>query len=87
MDTKEQKARDMLERMGVDDAQTISAGSVVELANLIAEAEQLREMQASYEEWLRSGEHLVGLMSNSISWTAFNFGAWWADRPWRKYDA
>ena len=32
----EQKARDMLERMGVEDAQSFSSGDVVELANLIA---------------------------------------------------
>lgn len=34
--TAEQKARDMLERMGVKDAQDFSAGDLVELANLIA---------------------------------------------------
>ena len=33
----EQQARDMLERMGVEDAQSWSAGEVVELANLIAD--------------------------------------------------
>jgi hypothetical protein len=32
----EQQARDMLERMGIEDAQSFSAGDVVELANLIA---------------------------------------------------
>ena len=32
----EQKARDMLERMGVDGAQNFSAGELVELASLIA---------------------------------------------------
>ena len=35
--TAEQAARDMLERMGVEDAQDFTAGDVVELANLIAE--------------------------------------------------
>jgi hypothetical protein len=40
--TPEQKARDMLERMGVENAQGFSAGEVVELANLIAEIERLR---------------------------------------------
>jgi len=35
--TSEQKARDMLERMGVKDANAFSAGDLVELANLIAE--------------------------------------------------
>ncbi len=37
--TTEQNARDMLERMGVPDAQAYSAGEVVELANLIADAD------------------------------------------------
>lgn len=32
----EQQARDLLERCGVEDAQSFSAGDVVELANLIA---------------------------------------------------
>ena len=36
MTTAEQKARDMLERMGVENAQEFSAGDLVELANLIA---------------------------------------------------
>ena len=34
--TAEQRARDMLERMGVEDAHSFSAGDLVELANLIA---------------------------------------------------
>lgn len=37
--TAEQKARDMLERMGVEGAQDFSAGDLVELANLIAGAQ------------------------------------------------
>lgn len=32
----EQRARDLLERMDVEDAQSFTAGDVVELANLIA---------------------------------------------------
>jgi len=39
--TPEQKARDMLERMGVENAHGFSAGEVVELANLIAERDHL----------------------------------------------
>jgi hypothetical protein len=35
--TPEQKARDLLERMGIEDAQSFTAGDVVELANLIAD--------------------------------------------------
>jgi hypothetical protein len=41
--TAEQKARDLLERCGVEDAQEFSAGDLVELANLIAEVESLRQ--------------------------------------------
>jgi hypothetical protein len=39
--TAEQKARDMLERMSVEDAQSFSAGDLVELANLIADKERI----------------------------------------------
>lgn len=37
MTTLEQLARDLLERMGIENAQSFTAGDVVELANLIAE--------------------------------------------------
>ncbi len=37
IETPEQAARDMLERMGIENAQNFTAGDVVELANLIAE--------------------------------------------------
>lgn len=42
--TPEQQARDMLQRMDVPGAQAMSAGEVVELANLIEEAERLRAL-------------------------------------------
>lgn len=35
METAEQKARDLLERMGVEGTQEMTAGDLVELANLI----------------------------------------------------
>lgn len=35
--TIEQQARDMLERIGVENAQNFSAGELVELANMIGE--------------------------------------------------
>lgn len=38
--TAEQKARDMLERIGVENAQSFSAGELVELANLIAKSDR-----------------------------------------------
>ncbi len=40
--TVEQQARDMLERIGVENAQNFSAGDLVELANLIHENKVLR---------------------------------------------
>lgn len=41
--TAEQKARDLLERLGVKDAQSFSSGDLVELANLIADHEKLQK--------------------------------------------
>lgn len=38
----EQQARDLLERYGLEDAQSFSAGDIVELANLIADAHAYR---------------------------------------------
>lgn len=42
--TAEQEARDILERMGMEGAQSFSAGDVIELANLIAERDRLRDL-------------------------------------------
>lgn len=42
MTTPEQQARDMLERMGVENAQSFTAGDVVELANMISELGQAK---------------------------------------------
>ncbi len=50
----EQKARDMLERMGVENAQDFSAGELVELANLIAQFEMMRSAIEEAESVLRS---------------------------------
>lgn len=46
----EQQARDLLERCGVVDAQSFSAGDVVELANLIAKANTYRHQLAAIKE-------------------------------------
>ncbi len=40
--TAEQQARDLLDRLGVEDAQSYSSGELVELANLIAERDWLK---------------------------------------------
>ncbi len=45
--TAEQQARDLLERYGVEDAQSMTAGDLVELANLIADANAYRRV----EDW------------------------------------
>lgn len=42
--SQEQKARDMLERAGVDRAQEMTAGDLVELANLISDSEDMEHM-------------------------------------------
>lgn len=42
--TPEQEARDMLESMGISNAQAMSAGEVVELANLIARYNTLKAL-------------------------------------------
>lgn len=42
----EQEARDLLERCGVEDAQSFTAGDVVELANLIVELDDYRRARA-----------------------------------------
>ncbi len=42
METAEQMARDMLERAGVDYAQSMTAGDLVEIANMIDDVERLR---------------------------------------------
>lgn len=49
--TAEQQARDMLERLGMDDAQSLTSGDVVELANLIAEVQALRRGAPEVDGW------------------------------------
>ena len=44
MNHAEQKARDLLGRLGVDNAQSFTAGDLVELANLIASNRQARRL-------------------------------------------
>jgi len=55
MTSAEQQARDMLERMGIEDAQEFTAGDLVELANLIAAQSANRDAQADAAryQWLK----------------------------------
>ena len=51
--TVEQRVRDMLERAGVEGAQSMSSGDLVELANLLAERDKLkRELDEIREDAL-----------------------------------
>lgn len=43
----EQQARDMLESLGVEDAQSMTAGDLVELANVIADANAYRKTKSN----------------------------------------
>jgi len=49
----EQEARDLLERMGWEQAQGLSNGEVVELANLIANVHAARQLRVRYLGWER----------------------------------
>ena len=56
MRTPEQQARDMLERLGVDDAQQFWFGDLLELANMINDLHKLRSFaQAVMEAWPDGG--------------------------------
>jgi hypothetical protein len=60
-DSAEQRARDMLERMGVPDAQSFTTGDVIELANLIAQRDGL----------VRACEMLLDRTANPVEDHAF----------------
>lgn len=66
----EQQARNMLERMGVPDAQSYSASDLIELANLIAERNRARAEAAApptvYEWVVRVGDHWLASGSGPI---------------------
>ena len=62
--TVEQQARDMLERIGVENTQIFSAGELVELANLIHENKVLRHEQDRLRATL---DNAVNLLSRIYS--------------------
>ncbi len=57
----EQQARDLLERMGIEGAQSFSSGDLVELANLIAE---VRDWKIATKRMLEHDIKLFGEFSN-----------------------
>lgn len=72
--TAEQRARDMLDRMGVPEAQSYTAVDLVELTDLISHGDAV-------DAWKSKGERLFNGCGLSV---AFSIGVWWADRPWRQ---
>ena len=67
----EQDARDLLERLGVETAQSFSAGDVVELANLLAERRRaVAAMREMAQQWRALAQ------SNRVR--RDNVGAWHA---------
>lgn len=71
MSTPEQQVRDILERMGYKDAQSLTAGDVVELANIIAENTQLKfrlsrmnasDVQVFNEDELAEKDRVIALL-------------------------
>ena len=60
--TLEQEARDLLERMGIEGAQGMPAGSLVELANLIAENKRLQSRTTGWEGYgWKDGQYVDAL--------------------------
>lgn len=56
----EQQAREMLQRMGIGNAEDFSSGDLVELANVIAERDRLREALVAEERAQRiAREHHI----------------------------
>ena len=48
------------------------------------EIEALKAHIAQLEKWQQDGEKLLVNSAATPIRAAFNLGAWWADRPWRK---
>ena len=61
--TPEQKARDLLERMGIENAQSFSSGELVELANFIADCDRLKCILPIYERIKKDANRYLKLRS------------------------
>lgn len=57
--TVEQQCRDILERMGIEDAQEFSSGDLVEMANLISKANTVKESRVVTFSELKPGQRFV----------------------------
>lgn len=65
--TAEQDARDMLERMGVPDAQEYSAGDLVELANLIVSADTPVALAEAYRCGKEAGDAEIAELRQQLA--------------------
>ena len=55
--TPESQARDILDRLGVQNSQDYSAGDLVEIANLIAERDDLRDVAIIVENHIAAMDY------------------------------
>lgn len=78
--TAEQQARDLLDRIGVPNAQSYSAGDLVELANLLAFAPQWQPIETAPKDGRR-------LLLWWPEWCDEPIKGWWADGYWQCIDA
>lgn len=72
----EQRARDLLEQCGVEDAQSFTAGDVVALANFIAHANRRDRV------WEGRIRHVRAMCMSSMEFDAGKAGGGLTDRAW-----
>ncbi len=75
MQNVEQDARDLLEQIGVEDAQSFSSGDLVELSNILAEVYRYRESKQDAQpknktdipEWITEAAQEIDLRFGEMS--------------------
>ena len=83
--TAEQNARDMLERMGVPDAQEYSAGELVELANLIVSADTPVALAEAYRCGKEAGDAEIAELRQQLATIADKVREECASAAWLHY--
>jgi len=66
MTTLEQKARDILERMDIEDAQSMTAGDVLELANLLNRLKAAEAVCIEIEEEITDDDMPFGMTVKNL---------------------
>ena len=74
-ETPEQQARDLLERMGIEDAQSFSSGDLVELANLIANKQTIIKQYTKLTNMVRDLYYFDGDLEKTWE-SAFSAIVW-----------